>query len=123
MENTTVELAALIARAWLDDEFKKRLEEDTEGVFEEWGLSYDPSEPITVPPRPEGLDMSNISTIDPTDSKSTCSNSVLRFNKRQDIRVVEKGRGGSTTVKLLIREDQDEYVEVTFGKGFEFHRN
>lgn len=72
MENTSLEQATVIARAWLDEEFKKLLESDPTAAFAQLGFEYDGPETFDVLARPEGLGINPLPRGDST-PPATCT--------------------------------------------------
>ncbi|MGB0387596.1 MAG: hypothetical protein ACPGWR_22480 [Ardenticatenaceae bacterium] len=93
MDNTQVELAALIARAWLDDEFKELLESNPEAAFNEYSLKHEDYVDLKIPKNP--IDIKNSATLfDETTcetTSATCTYSVIIRFKKGEMYVVAKG--------------------------------
>ncbi len=76
MDNTQVELAALIAKAWLDETFKELLESNPEAAFNEYNLKYEDYAPFILPARPQEPGFS-APLVSLNETSATCTYRVL----------------------------------------------
>ena len=100
MQSIPVKWAPVIAAAWLNDEFKKLLENEPIKAFAQFGLTYEGSEPFVVPAAPPKQDIS-----------------ILREMAKQEV-VVSHFVQQRSRLYLELKTEQPEAVKVYFEGPF-----